>query len=104
MSRKNKSNKFVIKNELVSLAIKISAGIFCLVCLATIISTQATIVEKQNELKSLQSREEALIEENGEYERILSEDDTNSYMLSLAVGSMGYSYPDEIRFYDTSRN
>ena len=65
MSRKNKSNKFVIKNELVSLAIKISAGIFCLVCLATIISTQATIVEKQNELKSLQSREEALIEENG---------------------------------------
>ena len=78
MSRKNKSNKFVIKNELVSLAIKISAGIFCLVCLATIISTQATIVEKQNELKSLQSREEALIEENGEYERILSEDDTNS--------------------------
>lgn len=104
MSRKNKSNKFVIKNELVSLAIKILAGIFCLVCLATIISTQATIVEKQNELKSLQSREEALIEENGEYERILSEDDTNSYMLSLAVGSMGYSYPDEIRFYDTSRN
>ena len=104
MSRKNKSNKFVIKNELVSLAIKISAGIFCLVCLATIISTQATIVEKQNELKSLQSREEALIEENVEYERILSEDDTNSYMLSLAVGSMGYSYPDEIRFYDTSRN
>ena len=63
MSRKNKSNKFVIKNELVSLAIKISAGIFCLVCLATIISTQATIVEKQNELKSLQSREEALIED-----------------------------------------
>ena len=61
-------------------------------------------MEKQNELKSLQSREEALIEENGEYERILSEDDTNSYMLSLAVGSMGYSYPDEIRFYDTSRN
>ena len=104
MSRKNKSNKFVIKNELVSLAIKISAGIYCLVCLATLISTQATIVEKQNELKSLQSREEALIEENGEYERILSEDDTNSYMLSLAVGSMGYSYPDEIRFYDTSRN
>lgn len=104
MSRKNRNNKFAIKNEIVSLAIKISAGIFCLVCLATIISTQATIVEKQNELKSLQSREEALIEENGEYERILSEDDTNSYMLSLAVGSMGYSYPDEIRFYDTSRN
>ena len=104
MSGKNGNNKFAIKNEIVSLAIKISAGIFCLVCLATIISTQATIVEKQNELKSLQSREEALIEENGEYERILSEDDTNAYMLSLAVGSMGYSYPDEIRFYDTSRN
>lgn len=104
MNRKNNGNKTIIKNEIVALAIKISAGIFCLVCLATIISTQATIVEKQNELKSLQSREEALIEGNGEYERILNEDDTNSYMLSLAVGSMGYSYPDEIRFYDTSRN
>lgn len=104
MGRKNKSKKVISKNDIVALAIKISGVIFCLVCLATIISTQATIVEKQKELNDLKSREEALIEENGEYERILNEDDTNSYMLSLAVGSMGYSYPDEIRFYDTSRN
>jgi cell division protein FtsL len=104
MGRKSNQSKSVIKNNIATLAIKISAIVFCLVCLATIISTQATIVEKQNELSDLQSREEALTEENGEYERILNEDDTNSYMLGLAVGSMGYSYPDEIRFYDTSRN
>jgi cell division protein FtsB len=104
MGRKNSKKSDVLKNNIATLAIKICAVVFCLVCLATIISTQATIAEKQKELNDLQSREEALIEENGEYERILNEDDTNSYMLSLAVGSMGYSYPDEIRFYDTSRN
>lgn len=104
MGRKNKNDKTLLKNNITTLAIKISAVIFCLVCLATIISTQATIAEKQKELNDLKSREEILIEENGEYERILNEDDSNSYMLGLAVGSMGYSYPDEIRFYDTSRN
>lgn len=104
MDKKNKSNKVISKKGIVALAIKISGVIFCLVCLCTIISTQATIVEKQKELNDLKSREETLIEENGEYERVLNEDNTNSYMLSLAVGSMGYSYPDEIRFYDTSRN
>jgi cell division protein FtsB len=104
MGRKNRRGIATLGSNVTALVIKVSAMIFCLVCLATIISTQATIVEKQNELNDLKSREETLIEENGEYERILSEDDTTSYMLSLAVGNMGYSYPDEIRFYDTSRN
>lgn len=104
MGRKNRSSKAILSSNVTALVIKLSAVIFCLVCLATIISTQATIVEKQKELNDLKSREEILIEENGEYERILNEDDTNAYMLSLAIGNMGYSYPDEIRFYDTSRN
>jgi cell division protein FtsB len=103
MSRKN-DGKLATNYNFTVLAIKLSAIVFCIVCLITIISTQATIVEKQKELAELQSREETLVEENGEYERILSQDNNNSYMLSLAVGSMGYSYPDEIRFYDTSRN
>lgn len=104
-NRKNNSkNKRSKNNNIVSLIIKIAGGIFCLVCLVSIVSTQATIVEKQKELADLKAREESLIEQNGEYERVLNEDDTNSYMLSLAVGSMGYAFPDEIRFYDTSRN
>lgn len=104
-SKKNRSKNVKSKNNgIVSLIIKIAGGIFCLICLVSIISTQATIVEKQKELAELKNREESLTEQNGEYERILNEDDTNSYMLSLAVGSMGYAFPDEIRFYDTSRN
>ena len=104
-NKKNRSKNVKSKNNgIVSLIIKIAGGIFCLICLVSIISTQATIVEKQKELAELKNREETLTEQNGEYERILNEDDTNSYMLSLAVGSMGYAFPDEIRFYDTSRN
>lgn len=100
MGKKTKSKN----NGVVTSIIKIAGGIFCLVCLVSIISTQATIVEKQKELTELKSREESLIEQNGEFERILNEDDTNAYMLSLAIGNMGYAFPDEIRFYDTSRN
>jgi cell division protein FtsL len=100
-----RTNKSSVKNNgVIASIIKIAGGIFCLVCIVSIVSTQATIVEKQKELTELQSREENLIEQNGEYKRILNEDDTNSYMLSLAIGSMGYAFPDEIRFYDTSRN
>lgn len=100
----NRIDKKPKHNDVIASIIKVAGSIFCLMCLVSIISTQATIVEKQKELTELKSREESLIEQNGEYERILNEDDTNAYMLSLAIGSMGYAFPDEIRYYDTSRN
>ena len=88
----------------VNSAAQILVVICCIIFLINIVSTEATIAEKQQELNNLKSQEETLTEANGEYERILNEDDMNQYTLSLAVGNMGYSYPDEIRFYDTSRN
>jgi hypothetical protein len=37
-------------------------------------------------------------------QRILEDDDMNAYMKKLAIEDMNYAYPDERRYYDTSRN
>ena len=42
--------------------------------------------------------------ENEDLERILNSGDIDSYMEKLAREDYGYAYPDEYRFYDTSRN
>jgi len=42
--------------------------------------------------------------ENVELQRILEDDDMNAYMKKLAIEDMNYAYPDERRYYDTSRN
>lgn len=73
-------------------------------CTVLIISVQSSIAEKKNELNELN-------EQIGEYEvanedlaRIIDSGDTDSYMEMLAREEYGYAYPDEFRFYDTSRN
>ena len=47
---------------------------------------------------------EALEAENASYESILNEDDERTYMERIAMEKLGYAYPDERRFYDTTRN
>ena len=42
--------------------------------------------------------------ENEDLARILDSGDTDRYMEKLAREGYGYAYPDEFRFYDTSRN
>lgn len=58
----------------------------------------------QKELNSIINKTEEVEAENVELQRILEDDDMNAYMKKLAIEEMNYAYPDERRYYDTSRN
>jgi len=72
--------------------------------LVSIISVQISTAEKKQQLAALQKKAEELKEKNAEYERLLNASDEKKYMEQLAIGRLGYAYPNEIRFYDISRN
>jgi cell division protein FtsB len=73
-------------------------------CTASIISLQSTIAERKAELETLRSQTETYEAENEDLERVLNSGDVDTYMERLAREEYGYAYPDEYRFYDTSRN
>ena len=73
-------------------------------CFISIISTQASLAEKREELQELNVKIEEINNQNEEYKRLFNEDDINAYKEKLAIENMNYAYPNEIRFYDTSRN
>ena len=97
--KKKKEEKDVLKGATVT--IMIIAG---LACFGSIISTQATLAEKLEELHELEMKTEEIKSQNEEYQRLFNADDINSYKEKLAIENMNYAYPNEIRFYDTSRN
>lgn len=65
---------------------------------------QVDIAKKQETLASLQKQQEEYEHQNAEYERILSAEDEKKYMEQLAIEKLGYAYPNEVRYYDVSRN
>ncbi|MBP0978030.1 MAG: hypothetical protein J6P89_07650 [Oscillospiraceae bacterium] len=97
--KKKKEEKDVLKG--ITVTIMIIAG---LACFGSIISTQATLAEKREELHELEMKTEEIKSQNEEYQRLFNADDINSYKEKLAIENMNYAYPNEIRFYDTSRN
>ncbi len=73
-------------------------------CTVLVISVQSDIAEKKNELQDINEQIDAYEAENEDLARILNSGDTDRYMEKLAREDYGYAYPDEFRFYDTSRN
>ena len=73
-------------------------------CFVSIVFTQASLAEKREELHQLELKTEEICSQNEEYQRLFNDDDINSYKEKLAIENMNYAYPNEIRFYDTSRN
>ena len=73
-------------------------------CAFSIITDKADIAEKQEILRQLQQQEEELRAENAGYESIINEDDERAYMERIATEVLGYAYPSERRFYDTTRS
>jgi len=73
-------------------------------CVISIIGDKVELNEKQQELEALKAQAETLEAENASYESILNEDDERTYMERIAMEKLGYAYPDERRFYDTTRN
>ena len=60
--------------------------------------------EKEADLVKINDKISVLEGDNEEIERVLSNSDVSSYMEQVALEEQGYAYPDERRFYDTSRD
>lgn len=73
-------------------------------CTVSVVSIQSSIAEKKVELKQVQKQIDNLTADNEDLERILESGDIDGYMERLAREEYNYAYPDEYRFYDTSRN
>ena len=70
-------------------------------CTVSVVSIQSSIAEKKTELEQVQKQIDNLTADNEDLERILESGDIDGYM---AREEYNYAYPDEFRFYDTSRN
>jgi cell division protein FtsB len=79
-------------------------ALFAIFCTVSIISVQNSIVEKKKELAKLEENIEVLSAQNEELAELIASDDIGRYMEKLAVESGNYAYPDERRYYDTSRD
>ena len=79
-------------------------AMFAVFCTVSIISDQNSIVEKRKELAQLEENIELLSAQNEELAELIASDDIGRYMEKLAVESGNYAYPDERRYYDTSRD
>ena len=100
-------SKIILDNQpkrspLMQFIVAVAGFAFVLYCVSSIVLTQAEIAEKRAELAVLAEKAEKLEEANDEYQSILSEEDEASFMERYAVEVLGYAYPNEIRFYDTT--
>lgn len=92
------------RSPIMNLGITVTAIVFVAACVFEIISTQAEIAEKKQELNALIEEAELLEDANDEYQSMLSEDDERDFMERYAVEMLDYAYPNERRFYDTTGN
>lgn len=86
------------------LLIQIAMILFILFAVISIIRVQNNIVEKKQELAQIEENIEIMKARNAELSDIIEADDIGRYMEKLAVEQNGYAYPDEKRYYDTSRD
>lgn len=108
MPKKTKEKKKVKPKEKRSLfnrgLVKLATTAVIIGCGMLIVTTEKDCAEKEKELTALQSEIDLYEAENTELQRVLESDDISSYMEKVAVEERGYAYPDERRFYDTSRD
>lgn len=84
--------------------VKLAAASVIVGCGLLIMATEKDCAEKERELAAVQSEIDIYEAENTELQRVLENDDISDYMEKVAVEERGYAYPDERRFYDTSRD
>ena len=84
--------------------VKLAAVAVIIGCGVLIAATQKDCSEKEEQMKVIQTKIDAYENENAELQRVLDSDDLNEYMEKVALEDRGYAYPDERRFYDTTRD
>jgi cell division protein FtsL len=105
-SSKNKKTKKQAKNKGLfnSMLFKLLAGAVIIGCAVLFVTTETDCINKEAELAALQAQIDAYNIENAELQRTLNSDDLSAYMERIALEEKDYAYPDERRFYDTSRD
>ncbi len=101
MPKRSKQEKKGLFNKLLVrlLAVAVVAG-----CVVIIYTTERDCAGKERELASIQNKIDAYEMENADLQQILKSDDMSVYIERIAMEERGYAYPDERRFYDTSRD
>ena len=84
--------------------VKLAAVAVIIGCGVLIAATQKDCSETEEQMKVIQTKIDAYENENAELQRVLDSDDLNEYMEKVALEDRGYAYPDERRFYDTTRD
>lgn len=99
-ARKKQKKTGIFNRGLTKLvAVAVIAG-----CAVLIIATERDCAEKEREIVSIQNKIETYETENSELQRVLESGDLSAYMEKVAIEERGYAYPDERRFYDTTRD
>ncbi len=86
------------------LLLRVAGALFVIFCVVSIVNTQNSTVEKKQELAKIESDIEELKMNIDELNDMNRSDDIKRYMEKLAVENNNYAYPDERRYYDTSRD
>lgn len=84
--------------------VKLVTAALIIGCAALIITTEKECADKEKELVAIQAKIDSYEAENMDLQRVLESDDMSDYMEKVAIEERGYAYPDERRFYDTSRD
>ena len=100
----DKTVKVKKKKSLFTIISLIIIALMIVACMVSFIVTQFSVAKMETELKTYDAKTEEILAENVELQRILEDDDMNAYMEKIAVEEMDYAYPNERRYYDTSRN
>ena len=86
------------------LVFRLVALILLIACVISFVSTQATLNQKRQEQAELEAAIEQARDEYMELEKFVDSDDLKGYMEKAAIEDLNYAYPNERRYYDTSRN
>lgn len=66
--------------------------------------TEKDCSQKETQILKIQDEIDEISMKNEEIQRTLDSDDLSAYMERVALEERNYAYPDERRFYDTSRD
>ena len=84
--------------------VKLAAVAIVIGCGVLIATTQKDCAAKEAQMARIQTKIDAYETENAELQRVLDSDDLKEYMEKVALEERNYAYPDERRFYDTTRD
>jgi len=83
---------------------KVVGVVLVAACVISFVSTQVTLMEKRQEAEELQLAIEQAKEEQAELQKFADAENIEEFMEKAAIEEHNYAYPNERRFFDTSRN